>query len=115
MTKFQLDQFDFGRGSERWVMYGPERKFVGRFKYRGASAAKHFVKFLIANFEVEEYFELLNTPNPKNPWKNNYAPAEVLRLKGYLNQNQQRAMKAAGVKTWAEYVEFNSKRLSLPL
>lgn len=65
MTKFQLDQFDFGRGSERWVMYGPERKFVGRFKYRGASAAKHFVKFLITNFEVEEYFELLNTPNPK--------------------------------------------------
>ena len=104
MTKFDINQFDMGRGGERWVFYGPERKFVGRFKYRGGSAAKDFVKFLIKNFEVEEYFELLKTPNPDNAFNNTYSPGEILRMKGYINPNMRKAMKAAGCTTQEEYL-----------
>lgn len=112
MTKFDINQFDMGRGGERWVFYGPERRFVGRFKYRGGTAAKDFVKFLIKNFEVEEYFELLKTPNPNNPWKNNYSPLEVLKMKGYIHPNMRKLMKEAGVKTEEEYLEIRRKQLT---
>lgn len=85
MTKFAQSDFDMGTGSERWVTYGPDRRFVARFKYsRPGQNAKAFVKFLIANFTVEEYFALRET----------MAPAEVLRTKGYVSPNEKAAREA---------------------
>ncbi len=87
MTKFVQSDFDMGHGSERWVMYGPNRRFVGRFKYmRPGANAKAFVKFLIANFTVEEYFELLEVKR--------MAPAEILRTKGYESPNEKSSREA---------------------
>lgn len=104
-TKFDLAQFDMGYGRERYVMYGPDRMFIGRFKYsRAAACAKHFVKFLIANFTVEEYLEGLQTPNPKFP-RNKLAPAEVLRTKGFVDYNTLQAMKQGGYATEREMMD----------
>jgi hypothetical protein len=91
MTKFNAKMFDMGSGSERYVTYGPDRRFVGRFKYmRPAANARHFVKFLIANFTVEEYFAAIDAKK---------APGVILREKGYVSLNeitaQERADKAA--------------------
>ncbi len=92
MTKFVQSDFDMGNGSERWVMYGPNRRFVGRFKYmRPAANARHFVKFLIANFTVEEYFGLCD--GSLNGGKR-MAPAEALRTKGYVSLNEKHALEA---------------------
>ncbi len=82
MTKFVKADFDMGYGSERYVRY--DNKFVARFKYhRPAANANHFVKFLIANFTVEEYFAALDAGK---------APAEILREKGYVSLNMQKAI-----------------------
>lgn len=102
MTKFDITKFDMGHGSERWVMY--DRKFVARFKYRGAAAARDFVKFLVKNFTVEEYFGLLETKNPNSLVNNNYSPAEILESKGHINYNIRMQMKARGIATKAEYM-----------
>lgn len=80
MTKFVKENFDMGFGSERYVMYGPERKFVARFKYsRPGTNARDFVKFLIANFTVEEYFALTD---------GGMGPLTVLKTKGYVSPNE---------------------------
>ncbi|PZR79770.1 MAG: hypothetical protein DI537_40640 [Stutzerimonas stutzeri] len=85
MTKFALSDFDMGSGSERYVTYGPNRDFIARFKYmRPAANAKHFVKFLIANFTVEEYAAARAAGK---------APAEILREKGYVSLNEANAAK----------------------
>lgn len=84
MTKFIAKDFDMGYGSERYVRY--DNKFVARFKYmRPGANAKHFVKFLVANFTVEEYFAELAAGK---------APAEILRIKGYECLNTIAARKA---------------------
>ena len=94
MTKFDLAKFDMGYGSERYVKY--DGKFVARFKYRNAAAcSKHFVKFLVANFTVEEYFELCEGPQK-------LAPMLALATKGYEDYNTLRAMKKGGYASVAE-------------
>jgi hypothetical protein len=87
MTQFTQDDFDMGHGSERYVTYGPTRRFVARFKYsRPGENSRDFVKFLIANFTVEEYFEIVDTQR--------MAPAEALRTKGYVSPNERSARAA---------------------
>ena len=88
MTKFDPAKIDMGRGGERYVTY--EGKFIARFKYaNAASCAKHFVKFLIANFTVEEYFDL--TAGPQR-----LAPSQALSTKGFVDYNTLSLMKRGG-------------------
>lgn len=83
MTKFDKDGFDFGHGSQRYVTYKGE--FVARFSYANAAAsARHFVKFLIKNFTVEEYFAARATGT---------SPLPILEAKGYVCYNVERALK----------------------
>lgn len=65
--KFIKEQFNF---DGMYLTYGPDRKFVARFK-RGGMA--DFKRFLIKNFTIEEYFGKLVGS----------APLTVLETKGY--------------------------------
>lgn len=95
-TKFDITKFDMGWGSERWVKY--DGRFVGRFKYhRPAANARHFVKFLVANFTVEEFFALVE--------EGNMAPAKALETKGYISLNILSAMKKGGYSTVREMLD----------
>lgn len=92
MTQFKKENFDMGEGSERWVTYYIEGKgyqFIGRFKYMNPGrCANHFVKFLIKNFTVEEYFKLVN--------EDRMSPLHVLQTKGYVNYNVTQQLKEKG-------------------
>lgn len=73
MTAFNKDLFD---KSGEYVTYGPDRKFVARFKHvRGNKAS--FLKFLIKNFSTEEYFDALKTESP----------IPILETKGYVSKH----------------------------
>ena len=89
MTKFSKELFN---SDSMYVFYGPERKFVARFK-RGGKA--DFLKFLIKNFSVEEYFALLDTA---------VAPLTALETKGYIHPNMKKALKAAGLAVTQENI-----------
>lgn len=106
MTKFDPRKFDMGYGSERYVKYDGE--FIARFKYgRPAACARHFVKFLVANFAVEEYAEGLSKPlviDGKTIGRN-MAPAEVLATKGFVDFNTMQAMKRAGFTDRRAYMD----------
>ena len=63
-----------------YVFYQPEadwrasRKFVARFKHRGPVTKAKFIKTLINNYSVEEYFNrLAGAYNPKGE-----APLQIL-------------------------------------
>jgi hypothetical protein len=71
MTNFVKDQFDCHGG---YLTYGPDRKFVARFKYR-ASDRTGFQAFLIKHFTVEEYFAAR---------AQQIAPLTILEGKGYV-------------------------------
>jgi hypothetical protein len=67
MSKFIKEQFNY---DGMYLTYGPDRKFVARFK-RGGQA--DFKRFLVQNFTVDEYFAQLADS----------APLTVLMSKGY--------------------------------
>lgn len=111
MTAFNKDNFDMGHGSERWVMYHKGEKpsymvrpsFVARFKYgKAATTAKHFVKFLINNFTVEEYFGRLDAGE---------TPMRILESKGYLDFHVAAEMKRAGVSTREDLIKYRMAEL----
>ena len=77
MTKFDKSKFT---GTE-YAMY--DGVFVARFK-RGGRA--DFLKFLIANYTVEEYFQQLEEYK---------TPLGVLKLKGYLTPMTKKLLKLA--------------------
>lgn len=77
MAKFDKSKFT---GTE-YTMY--EGVFVARFKYGGRA---DFLKFLIANYTVEEYFKHLET----NP------PLKVLEMKGYVSKKVKNLLKTVG-------------------
>lgn len=98
--RFDISQIDMGHvwddeeDGERTVTYGRDRQFIGRFKYANATAcAEHFVEFLVANFEVEEYFGLRGT---------GMAPATILETKGFIDYNTRQAMIRGGHETREE-------------
>ncbi len=102
MTQFDLSKFDMGYGRERYVTY--EGKFIGRFKHANATAcAKHFVKFLVANFTVEEFFAGLEQKHERV--NRTLAPAEVLETKGFIDYNTRRSMKRGGYTTVREMLD----------
>jgi hypothetical protein len=56
----------------QYLVFGPDRKFVARFKYSGPFTMSKFRKELIANHTPEEYFEAYNAGK---------APLEILKEK----------------------------------
>jgi hypothetical protein len=59
--------------------------FIARFKYgRAVSSARHFIKFLVANFTPEEYLAKVAA---------GLAPLTILEEKGYVSYNVQRIRK----------------------
>lgn len=84
--KFEKSKFSIGSGSEVYVEY--EGRFVARFKYKAPKAnANHFVKFLINNFSVEEYFA---------EYDKGGSPLKILEAKGFVNYNAAKILKAEG-------------------
>jgi hypothetical protein len=71
MTGFVKDQFSYHGG---YLTYGPDRKFIARFKYR-ASDRTGFQAFLIKHFTPAEYFARREA---------NEAPLTILESKGYV-------------------------------
>ena len=53
MTAFAKKNFKF---DGMYLTYGEERKFVARFKHKGPITKAKFLKKLISDFSVEEYF-----------------------------------------------------------
>ncbi len=81
MTKFDKSKFSYFGGYLRY-----EGKFVARFKHVPANRAG-FVKFLIANFTVEEYFAAFEAGTP---------PAKILETKGYVPTHIKKLLRGAG-------------------
>lgn len=86
MTKFARDSFDFFGG---YLTYGPERRFVARFKYNRRDKAG-FISFLIKNFTVEEYFGMYGDGL-------NMSPVAILETKGYVSTTVKSSLKFLGL------------------
>ena len=84
MTQFSNENLNDSNG---WLSYGPERKFVANFAKRGNGKAT-FVKFLIKNFTVEEYFTLLDC---------GMAPLMIVQEKGYVLPHIKTMLKKRGL------------------
>ena len=84
MTQFSSENINDHNG---WLSYGPERKFVANFAKRGGGKAT-FVKFLIKNFTVEEYFEMYDAGR---------APITIVQTKGYVLPHIKKMLKARGL------------------
>lgn len=84
MTQFVRSEFQFHGG---YLTYGPNHKFVARFKYRGGDRAG-FTTFLIKNFHVEEYFGMMDFDK--------MSPVEILKTKGYMSKTVKDNLKMAG-------------------
>jgi hypothetical protein len=81
MARFVKEKF---QDDGMYVNY--EGKFVARFKYaRGGKAS--FIKFLIKNFTVEEYFGALDLGK---------APLQIVEAKGYMLPHIKKALKDGG-------------------
>ena len=78
MTKFNPEQFVY---DGMYLQY--QGQFVARFK-RGGRV--EFVKFLVKNFTVEEYFFALER----------LQPMEILEHKGFVSGHVKRFLKSAG-------------------
>ena len=73
MSKFTKEGFEFFGG---YLTYGPDKRFVARFKYRGgATKLGEFKAFLIKNVPVEEYFEA---------YKQGLAPLTIAFSRGFV-------------------------------
>jgi hypothetical protein len=69
MNKFNKEDL---RKEGQYLLWGPERKFVARFKYSGPFTMSKFRKELIANHTPESYFEAYDAGK---------APLEILKDK----------------------------------
>lgn len=78
--KFEKKNFTVSSG---WIHYNGE--FVARIR-RGAGGTTPFISFLMKNFEVEEYFNLLS--------QKDMAPLLVLETKGYISPNMKKVLKS---------------------
>lgn len=86
MTKFLKSEFNYSGG---YLTYGPDRKFVARFKYNKRDKAG-FVSFLIKNFTTEEYFAATAAGTIEA------SPAKVMEAKGYVSLTVRRLLERAG-------------------
>jgi hypothetical protein len=69
MNKFTKDNLE---KDGIYLLFGPDRQFVARFKHSGPFTRAHFRKELIANHTPEEYFAA---------YKAGKAPLEILKDK----------------------------------
>lgn len=83
--KFDKTQFNF---DGMYLTYGPDRKFVARFKRGGMGS---FKSFLIKNFTVEEYFS-----------SDKETPLAILESKGYVSPNMAKVLRSEGYPTSQE-------------
>lgn len=74
--KFQRELFDYSCG---YLTYGPERKFVARFKRKGGVGKSDFVRLLCKYYNVEDYMNR----------KVFEAPLEILIKDGYVKFDMQ--------------------------
>ena len=76
-TGWDMSLFNYNYGYLTYgKLYSRTDKFVARFKYSAQKRRKNaFVKFLVANFTPEEYFQRIE--------KNAESPLSVLESKGY--------------------------------
>ena len=74
--------------SGMYLLFGPDRQFVARFKHKGPVTMAQFKKELIKNHTVEEYLGLLNHPD----FSQRKAPLQILKEK---NPAWYEAIKAA--------------------
>jgi hypothetical protein len=79
MTAFAKTNFEYHGGYLHYNT-GTERKFVARFKHRGPVTKAKFLKTLIKNYSVEEYFSRLG--GAYNP--HGEAPLQILMNDGIL-------------------------------
>ena len=79
---FHFDGMYLNYGSGQ---YTKDARFVARFKYNKRDRAS-FVKFLIANFTVDEYFSALKID----------APARILRSKGWVSPTVTKSLSRSG-------------------
>lgn len=92
MTKFEKSQFNYHGG---YLTYGPDRKFVARFKHVAGNRAG-FTKFLIKHFTVEEYF----AAREANVNDGSNAPACILEAKGYVSAHILKWLKEGKLQEW---------------
>ena len=71
--KFDRSQFNYHGG---YLTYGPDRKFVARFKHRGPVGKADFVRLLTKYYTVEDYFNRVN--------HGDRAPLQILMDDGYV-------------------------------
>jgi len=85
--KFDNAKFENLTGRDPYVFYNHkgERKFVARFM-RGGKA--DFLRFLVKNFTVEEYFDAMEAGN---------APLTILETKGYVTPIVKKMLKQHGL------------------
>lgn len=81
--KFDKNLFNF---DGMYLTYGPERRFVARFKYRMGGKASH-QSFMIKHFTVEEYFQRMDAGE---------SPLAILQSKGYILPHIKKWMKRDG-------------------
>ena len=81
--KFVKELFNF---DGMYLTYGPERRFVARFKHAKDGKAS-FQAFLIKNFTIEEYFEQIDA---------RVAPLIIVEAKGYILPHIKRWLKQGG-------------------
>jgi hypothetical protein len=80
--QFVKEQFNF---DGMYLTYGPERRFVARFKRRSDKGS--FQAFLIKNFTVEEYFDRIEAKE---------SPLMIVEDKGYILPHIKRWLKERG-------------------
>lgn len=100
MTQFDRNKF---RQAGMWVYY--DSKFVGRFKYQ-KSAIGSFIKFLRANFTVEEYFDRIEAGEN---------PLTIVSEKGFLLPSMKKFLRDRGyddTKEGYEQYRFDINRSS---
>ncbi len=61
MKRFVKDEFDYHGG---YLTYGPERKFVARFKHRGPVTRAKFMAALVKHYDPDSYFMRLKLDAP---------------------------------------------------
>lgn len=84
---FIKSNFSFD-GSSKEVYVNYEGRFIARFKYKAPKAnANKFIKFLIENFSVNEYFSEVDKGIP---------PMKILNAKGFVSYNTAKILQKNG-------------------
>lgn len=99
MTNFVQSDFSIESG---WIYYGKDRRFVARCRRR--IDTKGFISFIVKNFLVEEYFNMLENMG--------LPPGKILESKGYVSATVKKCLKQVGysatIEGFKKYIEDQS-------